>query len=212
MFFFTWYFVIELNQRRIAEILNIKVSAQQKMKSQTGKIFSFIIALCILLSVFCFASTQVNAFLPEDYEKLGAGPAKVAALKEPLKDKAVSLIQAVHDANTPWMTTTIIKLVNPTVAAYFLPEYEEKFELTGEISTLEDNKIVFRTDFSDKKDGSIANEKFDGHLWITVADFQEGTAYSVGEDGVLHKLARQYNFGSMLSLFVRPGYEVVIVK
>lgn len=181
------------------------------MKSQTGKIFSFVIALCILLSVVCFASTQVNAAMPEDYNKSGAGPAKIDALKEPLKGKAVSLIQAVYEANTD--TLSIFEVAPDLgIVVIYDTEVAKKYAVTGQIISQTENKIVFRTDLKNKADGTVMNERLDGPFAVIVNNFKDGTAYSVGEDGVWHELKDQYNFGTGLSLYVRPGYEVVIVK
>lgn len=186
------------------------------MKSKTGKVFSIVIALSILLSIFCFASSQVNASMPEDYDKSGAGPAKIATLKMPLRKKAVSLIQAVHDANYSASEFEVA----PGVVLYW--EDDGKLVATGEVISQTENKIVFRTDFLDKATGDDMNEKVPGYLLISVNGFQGGTAYSVGEDGVWHKITTQFSYGpgltadvrdeSGLFLNVRSGYEIVIVK
>lgn len=186
------------------------------MKSKTGKVFSIVIALSILLSIFCFASTQVNASMPEDYDKLGAGPAKIATLKMPIRKKAVSLIQAVYDANYQASEFEVA----PGVVLYW--KGDDKITATGEVISQTENKIVFRTDFIDKATGDDMNEKVPGYMVITVNGFQGGTAYSVGEDGVWHKITTQFSYGpgstvyvrdeSGLFVNVRSGYEIVIVK
>lgn len=179
------------------------------MKSQTGKIFSFVIALCILLSVFCFASTQVNAAMPEDYNKSGAGPAKIDALKEPLKGKAVSLIQAVRDANAKDVFIDVAPGIVVGVHGGFLDLYT----VTGKVISQTENKIVFRVELLDKVTGAVMSERLPEYVAIYVEGFPEGTAYSVGEDGVWHKIVEQEDLlGLGRYIAVRPGYEIVVVK